>query len=161
MKNIKIVTVVSVLFFACKAPNLANKSILGNNTNTEAMIYLPCNKIEDTLQYIQCIHESKGKYLNKPLYILLNDLKFQVKSYTFGISNSRVTTPGIFLSFDDYETTMDKERGAKGQKNPPQFYIMFNPPVENADILSKLDYKSRNWGKTQEDYFGKLIIKDL
>ncbi|MDQ6904291.1 MAG: hypothetical protein M3139_14935 [Bacteroidota bacterium] len=161
MKNVKIVIVASVLFFACKASKINSKPILDNTNNTNAKINLPCNRIGDTLQYIQCLLKSKEKYLNEPLNILLNDLKFPVKSYTLGISNSKVTVPGIFLSFDDGETTIDKLERARGQKNPLMFYVTFNPPIDAAEILSKLDTRNSKWGKTQEDYFEKLIVKDL
>ena len=160
MKNIKII-MAAVLFFSCEASKLSNKSVIDNTTNAKGVIVLPCNKLNDTLQYIQCVRESKEKYLNKPLRNLLNDLKFPAKSYTFGISNSRVTVPGIFLSFNDNKTTIDKMEQAKGQKNPLQFYITFNPPIEGADVLSNVDIKDRNWGKAQKDYFGKLIIRNL
>ena len=151
----------AVLFFSCEASKLSNKSVIDNTTNAKGVIVLPCNKLNDTLQYIQCVRESKEKYLNKPLRNLLNDLKFPVKSYTLGVSSIKVIVPAIFLSFDDAETTIDKLERAKGQKNPLMFYVTFNPPIDAADILSKLDTRNRKWGKAPEDYFKKLIIKDL
>ena len=114
----------------------------------------------DSLAYVKSILSNKGKYINKEFGVLIKALDMQVKSYS-SVHVNRVLSSGIIISFDDWITTRNKTEGVKGLKDPVRMLVEWQKPVSRADVEAHLKNAAGDWHKAEQDYYSKLIVKDI
>lgn len=116
--------------------------------------------IRDSLKYVKSILSNKEKYIGKEFSVLIKDLTIQIKSYS---SNhvDLVSSSGILISFDDWTTSIDKLSNAKGMKDPVLLAVEWQNPISRADVETHLKRAAGEWGEAEQEYFSKLIVKDI
>ena len=101
-------------------------------------------KKNDTIGYVILdVVGKKYKYLNKPLSVLLSDLKFPVKSYVFGItSRNRNIVPYITFSFESVNETT---RRVIDKSNPILLLVKFSTPLPMDSVTYFRSISKGEW----------------
>lgn len=139
----------------CKTSQVRNPSTSGAAPNK---IQKP---VSDSAVFVRTIAANKQKYVGKEFRVLLNDLDIPVKSYYIGKMFQKNYSNGISISLDDWGTTLNKERGVRGAKNPVELFIEWDKPILRSGIEAALTRAAGDWRPEEEKFYSKLIVKDI
>ena len=122
--------------------------------------------ITDTVGYLRdSISARRTYFIGKPLSILLNDLKIEVKSYTarvpFNSEQDTIIFAQTSLEFYDNNTLVAKYNH---HIISPSIYIVFAMPIQIPkkyfEIGKVLDWTT-GWTPQKAAFYGSYIISDL
>lgn len=122
--------------------------------------------VTDTLGYLRdSISARRAYYIGKPLSVLLNDLKIQVKSYMAIVPfNSELDTIEFKVTSLDFYSSAVLLTRSNHNIISPHIDIVFAPPIlipkEKFKIGSILDWTT-GWTPQKAAFFGSYSISDL
>jgi hypothetical protein len=106
----------------------------------------------------ESIKKDKQKYINQPLYILLNDVEHKIKKANIVRPNASLSRPSEFIFYNISQTEYDSLTKFHGK-----YSAIIIPVRDNLfyDYTSRGIYEYKFWPKNDLDKFKQTIVLDI
>jgi hypothetical protein len=115
-------------------------------------------QVKDTFDYVNTIVANKKKYVGQYMYVLLNDLNINVKSYNLIRPFKKYYCSGITLDFYDDNTVRTM---LFQNKKVPGINIIWDKLSLSKDHDELMKKSKGEWNENVASFYGYFIIKDI
>ena len=141
--------------------NIKNTAAKNHYNYFTASCVIHLSQKTDTEKYLRDnIIAQKAKFIHKELNVMLAGLNLPVKSYSLGSGGRIPAAPFKYLelNFEDFQTTVNKWHKSQ---STPMLCVYFEDDIPYKVAMALYVKSFGDWKQAEEDYYGKLIIKNI